>query len=215
MEALVSRTDLQQRAGYQIRYLHENAACSVNEHLGKRSWRFNLEDRSNLLSENETVVVGDFSRPMRIFCRNKCSDPRDKVYGLLSIAPPAVPIVVDYQKSIEEVFCDAIRSVAVEQARLHNRNPALPFFEDICNICCILANEMLDVTFPRPKLASDGTMRIEQHLGRLLYEEVAAHGLLRGGRKHGKLRLKTDQHEKIYADSVVALYRGQLRRSLS
>jgi hypothetical protein len=48
------------------------------------------------------------------FCDNKCYDVRDKVYGLRSLLPGGIrdKILVDYGKSVEEVFLDAVRAVA-------------------------------------------------------------------------------------------------------
>lgn len=43
-----------------------------------------------------------------IFANFECADPRDRVYGLQSLVPPKVRVVVDYSKSMEEVLDDVM-----------------------------------------------------------------------------------------------------------
>lgn len=46
------------------------------------------------------------------FGPQQCEDPRDKVYGLMSIVRPNERIVIDYSKSVEEVFADLVVTIA-------------------------------------------------------------------------------------------------------
>lgn len=231
MEAAIPRTDLQQRAGYQIRYLYENALCSAKEPIGhanqgdivsakepvrQRSWRLSIEDHTDTQSVTNRLINGQFSRPLRIFCRNRCSNLRDKVYGLLAIAPPISPLTVDYRKPVEDVFYDAVHSIALEQARLLYDTVALPIFEITCDLCCIMANEMLEVVFPKPPTnflrgMLDHKMTIEQYLAHLIWDEVSKRGFLYGPRKNRKFRLQVPAEEIEYANLVVDIYRGQLK----
>jgi hypothetical protein len=42
------------------------------------------------------------------YSANLCQNPRDKVYGLLALIDETYRPVVDYNKSVEDVFCDAV-----------------------------------------------------------------------------------------------------------
>jgi hypothetical protein len=63
------------------------------------------------------------------FRERNCTDPRDKVYGLLSLAAPdeAKAIHVDYNKSVGEVYADT----ALANIRKHKRLTALAFVSHI------------------------------------------------------------------------------------
>lgn len=58
-------------------------------------------DRSNGIEPLETITT-----VFSWFMDHDCRDPRDKVYGLLALAETS--IVVDYTKSVEDVFWDAV-----------------------------------------------------------------------------------------------------------
>lgn len=45
-----------------------------------------------------------------------CSNPRDKVYGLLGLVDDDNRVVVDYQKSVKDIFVDVVRQIIVEEA---------------------------------------------------------------------------------------------------
>jgi hypothetical protein len=53
-----------------------------------------------------------------VYCGGECDNPRDKVYGLMALTSESSrrQIVVDYDKSVEEVFLDAVRLIAEERA---------------------------------------------------------------------------------------------------
>lgn len=53
-----------------------------------------------------------------------CSDPRDKVYALLGMLPPEQRIVVDYTKSIEQVFLDVIKKSPNNSLRRAEKAPS-------------------------------------------------------------------------------------------
>lgn len=50
-------------------------------------------------------VLADFSEW-------NCSNPRDKVYGLLGLVDERLRVEIDYQKSVEEVLVDVVRKIA-------------------------------------------------------------------------------------------------------
>jgi len=43
---------------------------------------------------------------------NECSDPRDKIYGIQSLFAEEHRLIVDYEKSVEQVFLDAAIMIA-------------------------------------------------------------------------------------------------------
>jgi hypothetical protein len=64
------------------------------------------------------VTLLDLLHDCRIF---EATDPRDKVYGLLGIAPPdseAISVEVDYCKSVEEVYEDLARVILSSSGNL-------------------------------------------------------------------------------------------------
>ncbi|KAI6710313.1 hypothetical protein JHW43_007165 [Diplocarpon mali] len=55
------------------------------------------------------------------FWDSQASDPRDRVYGLLGMLPPGPQkdhLVVDYKKSIEQVFQDSMESIVIHEQSL-------------------------------------------------------------------------------------------------
>lgn len=62
---------------------------------------------------------------LRDFRERDSTDPRDKVYGLLSLAKPqeAAAVDVDYEKSVGQVYADTVFATI----RLHSRLSALAF----------------------------------------------------------------------------------------
>lgn len=52
------------------------------------------------------------------FCYQKCSNPLDKVFGLMSLVTENEQVVIDYARSVPEVFLDVVRL-------LHSRDLAL------------------------------------------------------------------------------------------
>lgn len=76
-------------------------------------------------------------------CRE--TDPRDKIYGILGIYQGTVPVTVDYDKPVAQVFGDIVRNLAGQDGKLYLRqfprttvNPSVPdlpswtpdFFQD-------------------------------------------------------------------------------------
>lgn len=66
------------------------------------AWLFRSRKREAL---SPTYHIGDV---VRRFADMKCQDPRDKIYGFLGLIPEAKRPVVDYNKSIMEVFLDSV-----------------------------------------------------------------------------------------------------------
>lgn len=52
------------------------------------------------------------------FCYQQCSDPLDKVFGLMGLVAENEQVVIDYDRSVPEVFLDVVRS-------LHSRDLVL------------------------------------------------------------------------------------------
>jgi len=50
---------------------------------------------------------------------SSCADPRDKIFGLMGIVREEERIEVDYQKSVKEVFSDAVLMIAKKE-KIHN-----------------------------------------------------------------------------------------------
>ncbi|KAF2008771.1 HET-domain-containing protein [Aaosphaeria arxii CBS 175.79] len=59
---------------------------------------------SKSLSWNITLTAGRYFNKI-------CKDPRDKVYGFMALVAPSHKIAVDYQKSVQCVFLDAIMAM--------------------------------------------------------------------------------------------------------
>ena len=57
--------------------------------------------------EDTITELDDLETLLRNFSANLCSDPRDKVYGLLGILSNSEGLVPDYSKTVMEVFEDA------------------------------------------------------------------------------------------------------------
>jgi hypothetical protein len=53
--------------------------------------------------------------PLSLFVFYNCEDPRDKVYGLNAFVHKDSRVEVDYSKSVEEVFLEAIRVIRAAQ----------------------------------------------------------------------------------------------------
>jgi hypothetical protein len=91
------------------------------------SFRFVFHNSFNVLKDRMTQLVFYQAEKMSFFenieaiCKFKCQDPRDKVYGALSFLKPRGRIVVDYSKSVEEVFLDAVRAITREAFRQYDR----------------------------------------------------------------------------------------------
>lgn len=58
----------------------------------------------------------ELGRVINLYCDSHCQDPRDKVFGLLGLIPDTpdkrYSLEVDYGKTVEEVFFDAVRALA-------------------------------------------------------------------------------------------------------
>ncbi|KAF2033553.1 HET-domain-containing protein, partial [Setomelanomma holmii] len=60
--------------------------------------------------KNHTVQKGIRLEPcIQLFSGSDCSDPRDKVYGLMGLVHAAERVEVDYTKSTHEVYLDVVR----------------------------------------------------------------------------------------------------------
>lgn len=60
-----------------------------------------------ILSDPTIYVRGQLFKVLAVFHDNDCTDPRDKLYGVMSLLDiPEGEIVVDYSKSAKEVFFD-------------------------------------------------------------------------------------------------------------
>ncbi|KAF7944000.1 hypothetical protein EAE96_010411 [Botrytis aclada] len=56
---------------------------------------------------------------LQTFCKFKCSDPRDKVYGLAGLSNPyRQKLTVDYSKSVSEIYKDVARLIIETTHRL-------------------------------------------------------------------------------------------------
>ncbi|KAE9375052.1 hypothetical protein N431DRAFT_373084 [Stipitochalara longipes BDJ] len=74
--------------------------------------------RSSSVKYHHPVTLLDLLHDCRIF---EATNPRDKVYGLLGIAPPdseATLVQVDYNKSVEEIYEDVARLILVSSGNL-------------------------------------------------------------------------------------------------
>jgi hypothetical protein len=58
---------------------------------------------------------GKLSYILTAFSGWHCRNPRDKVYGLLGLMHEQFRIAIDYHKSIEEIFTDAVRKVVEDE----------------------------------------------------------------------------------------------------
>jgi hypothetical protein len=60
------------------------------------------------MKDYQTVSLSyEIQDSIEIYGRQECYDPRDKVYGLLSFTRNKEDIVVDYRKTLQEVYLDA------------------------------------------------------------------------------------------------------------
>jgi hypothetical protein len=77
-----------------------------------------LDHRFNWNASSAALWRGDPRRMLSIvlqrFVMRECKDPRDKVYGLLSLAGVGrdLGIIVDYNKSTYDLFCDVLRATS-------------------------------------------------------------------------------------------------------
>ncbi|UPX21360.1 uncharacterized protein EKO05_0011546 [Ascochyta rabiei] len=72
--------------------------------------KFNLCARQpNLFNGSVRGYSMSLGDCLRCFARQECFDPRDKVYGLLSLVCKEDQIPVDYSKSVYEVYMDVVK----------------------------------------------------------------------------------------------------------
>jgi hypothetical protein len=66
---------------------------------------------------SRTAEHDSLSAVVSAFYNNQCQDPRDHVYGVRGLVPRKIrdQIVVDYAKSIDTVFFDAVRVMIAER----------------------------------------------------------------------------------------------------
>jgi hypothetical protein len=72
-------------------------ACHVAQHYRPREVRLELSGLVDLCSK----------------CNSKCQDPRDKIYGVLSLAQPTFDIAPDYKKSLLELYAEVSSKCSV------------------------------------------------------------------------------------------------------
>jgi hypothetical protein len=70
-----------------------------------------------LLMSRYAPETGDKTRSslyeaLNVLHASGCSEPKDKVYGVLALVAPGHGIVIDYTKSVEDVFLDAVEAMA-------------------------------------------------------------------------------------------------------
>jgi hypothetical protein len=64
-----------------------------------------------ILEIRESEGERKLSDLMWIFGRNECSDPRDRVFGLLSLSNDGISLTPDYTSSTREVFVEATKTL--------------------------------------------------------------------------------------------------------
>jgi hypothetical protein len=72
-----------------------------------RRW---ADANSSFLEHPKEAEGLDFRELIQTWLHQECTDPRDKVYGLLGLAK-GTEITADYDKPIDELYCDVIASV--------------------------------------------------------------------------------------------------------
>tara|TARA_R110002060_G_scaffold73041_1_gene81821 strand:+ start:443 stop:1180 length:738 start_codon:yes stop_codon:yes gene_type:complete len=107
-----------------------------------------------LQSRHSTFSSPNLSEVLTIFRKHKCSDPRDKIYGLLGLSgKSAEGIRVDYTLDADTVYFDAIRNII-----LHEQDPRLVFNPSRYSCQCsesqhaqsLLPSWVPDCKFPDP-----------------------------------------------------------------
>lgn len=86
-------------------------AVRTNAVYEQAKWNEYAEHRSNVLEICEKVTESSFARILEVTKSCQCSDPRDRVYALLSLfSPNEVDIQPDYTKTTEDVFQETAMS---------------------------------------------------------------------------------------------------------
>lgn len=62
----------------------------------------------SMISETRRFTSNTLQRCFAQYCSNKCSEPRDKVYALLGLTSERWRIRIDYSKTVQRVFLDAV-----------------------------------------------------------------------------------------------------------
>ena len=92
-------------------------------------WTESFQHMSNMLriccipnvAHITTAEFEDLIALISRFQACQVTDPRDKIYSVLGIYRGTVPIVVDYDKPVAQVFGDLIRDLAGESRKLYLR----------------------------------------------------------------------------------------------
>jgi hypothetical protein len=107
-----------------------------------RDYPLGYDEPSSVDSELYTLVFH--------FCSNGCQDPKDKVFGLVALARSGSAITVDYNRSVEQVYLDAVHAMAVgtiSDAHRVERQTDRSDWERFVKCCYMLGVEMLPVSF--------------------------------------------------------------------
>jgi hypothetical protein len=102
-------------------------------HLGKlmlswdtlrnfHTWMIHTNSDFNIHYDDQTFLFQnalrrkscDYSSLIQPAVQRKCADPRDKLYGLMSLLPPEMAPPVNYAQSVEETFAVATRIIMAE-----------------------------------------------------------------------------------------------------
>jgi hypothetical protein len=101
--------------------------CSLSSHI---TWSWKASDDSPAGFPNKPggiTILPELSRARRVwkrdsshdprgifvpYCMNECSDPKDKVFGLMGLVGKKFRIDVDYKKSIYHILFDILRMVS-------------------------------------------------------------------------------------------------------
>jgi len=93
----------------------EDLASGIALYSWTRLTAFNVPLSTLRLIRDGTNLFRDLERRMLTcvdyYAGNSCQEPRDKVYGLLSLANDSNLLSVDYGKSVQEVFLDVAKLI--------------------------------------------------------------------------------------------------------
>jgi hypothetical protein len=82
------------------------------------------------MKEQGDVVL--FDEALRVYVHHGCNCPKDKVYGLRELIPQwNKKLVVDYEKSVLDVFLDAARCGLFEQRKLGGLHVAFGLWSEM------------------------------------------------------------------------------------
>lgn len=94
---------------------HKKLQEEIREKLPSTSWLVEVQSYRFLFASHTPVSVSYYvTHTVGKYFDKKCENPRDKVYGLMALVNPSRRVEIDYAKSVQQAYLDAVMAMIRE-----------------------------------------------------------------------------------------------------